>query len=115
MERDAEKMAGDVLPVGGTPCQGGGRHARHKEQKEKISKKPGAAERSHHVHVLPVTSPRNWGDPRLTHNKSQGKFVLQAEGRQEFPLGACKVLWCEVFLPSIQVSCQNVMLSGSKL
>lgn len=59
MEGDVENMAG----VGGTPCQGGESHVRHKEQKEKISKKPGAAERSHHVQELLhcSTSPKELG------------------------------------------------------
>lgn len=77
---DVENMAGDGLSAGGTACQGGGRHIRHKVQKEKISKKPGAAERRRHVQeLLDCLSPDqgNWSDPRLTHNKKPGK-----EGRQ---------------------------------
>lgn len=88
MEGDIENVAG----VGGTPCQDGGRRARHKEQKETISKKPGAAERSHHVQeLLHCLTPHqwNWGDARLTQDKKEGKFVLEAEGRQVFPPGAC--------------------------
>lgn len=59
----------------------------------KTSKKPGAAERNHYMQDLhPLhclwLHHKNWGKPRVTHSKKQGKFVLEAEGREVFPLGA---------------------------
>lgn len=58
MEGDVGNMAGDVVSEGGMQCQGRGEHLQG-----------------------------SWGKPRVTHSKKQRNFVLEAEGREMFPLG----------------------------
>ena len=59
---------------------------------------------------------RKWGKPTVTHGKKQGKFVLEAEGKEVFPLGVHYgfLVW-GVPPHSIRISNQNVVLFGNKL
>lgn len=59
MEGDAENMAGDVFPVGATPCQVGtqGAEGENKEETRSSRKKSSCAA----APALPVTSPREQG------------------------------------------------------
>lgn len=79
MEGDVGNMAGDVVSEGGMQCQGRGEHLQG-----------------------------SWGKPRVTHSKKQRNFVLEAEGREMFPLGVHQrlMLWGVSFLyPSQQSEC----------
>lgn len=83
---------------GGTSLRGlqPATHARAAEKIQGVvdenSKKPRTAERSRCMQdpdPMHCLSPhqRNWGEPRVTHGKKQGKFVLEADGGEVFPLG----------------------------